>query len=175
MFKPFFRPAMNLVMPVTDWLTPCGTLSMGIVAHEFAAALRSRRQTRSVPSAAEGLNQQHCVRHSTAQNINRSDLIRKRRTLSSDHLEVTCDPTLVANDGKVQGALCRRHRFILDLRFVFQNSNGCQIVFHLLESIQHILSIGSDLIVISGTCLIVKSMSSSGIEHGFNRGEANRP
>jgi hypothetical protein len=50
-------------------------LSMGIVAHELAAALRSRRQTRSVPSAAEGLNQQHGVRHSTAQNVNRSDFI----------------------------------------------------------------------------------------------------
>ena len=55
--------------------------SIDIVTHQLAAAFRPLRQTRSLPSPAESLNQQHCARHTTSQDIDRRDLIRESGTL----------------------------------------------------------------------------------------------
>src|SRR4029077_958380 len=92
-----------------------------------------------------------------------------------DHLEITCDSTFVASDGKVQGVLCRHDGFILDFSFVFQNSHRREIVFHLLESIQDALSIVSDLRVISRTRLVGERTSSSYVKYGANGRQPERP
>lgn len=137
---------------------------MGVVAHQFAAAFRPFWETRSVPSPAQRLYQQNRVRHPSSQNINRCYFVGERGTLCCDHLKITGNAALVARDGKVQRALSGPHRFILDLRFVFQNSDRGQIILDLLESSEHVLSISSDLIVISGARLIVEGTSPSYIE-----------
>jgi hypothetical protein len=75
--------------------------SISTAARQFAAALRSLRQTRPVPSTAEGLYQQHCACHPTPQDIDRRDFIRKCSTLGGNDLEVTCNSALVPSGGKV--------------------------------------------------------------------------
>ena len=74
------------------------TISIAAAARELAAALGPVGQTRSIPSTAEGLNQQYGIRHSTAQDIDLRDLIRERRSLRDGHFKVAGDPTLVASD-----------------------------------------------------------------------------
>jgi hypothetical protein len=61
---------------------------------------RSLRQTRPVPSAAEGLDQRQCTGHSRAQDIHRRHFIRKCGTLRGDHLKVTCNSSLVTSGGE---------------------------------------------------------------------------
>src|ERR1019366_7488370 len=142
-------------------------------ARELAATFRSLRQTQSVPPAPKGLDQQHGVRHTTAQNIDGSHFIRKRRALRSNYLEITCDSTPVANDRKIERSLRRRDGFILDLSFVFKDSHRREIVFDLLKSGEHAFAIGSDLIVIGGTRLIVERTPSSTVEHSPQSRQSN--
>jgi hypothetical protein len=55
--------------------------------------------------------------------------------------------SIVTSDREVERALRSHHGFILHAGFVFQNSDSRQIVFHLLESSEHALSIGGRLSV----------------------------
>src|ERR1700675_1161255 len=73
-------------------------LSVSVAAYQLAAAFGSLRQTRSIPSAAEGLNQQDCARHTTSQDIDLRDFIRERGSLRGGHFQIARDPTLIASD-----------------------------------------------------------------------------
>jgi hypothetical protein len=74
--------------------------------------------------------------------------------LRDGHVQIASDATFVAVDGKIERPLGCDRRFILDLGFVLQDSHGRQIIFHLLESSEHALSICGGLEVISRRPLI---------------------
>ena len=64
---------------------------------------------------------------------------------------------------------------VLNLGLVLQNPHRRQIVFHLLKSIQHRLSIVRDLRVISRTRLVGESATSSHVKDGPNGRQSKRP
>ncbi len=71
---------------------------MSIVAHQFAAAFRSLGKSRSVPSAAQSLNQRHRAHHAASQNVDGRDLICKCGVFCGDDLEIVGDPAFLAYD-----------------------------------------------------------------------------
>ena len=55
----------------------------GIAAHQLGAAFGSRWQAQLLPSAAEGSNREHRVRHATLQNVDRPMSTREEGSLKS--------------------------------------------------------------------------------------------
>jgi hypothetical protein len=63
-------------------------------------------------------------------------LVGELGSLSSNHLELGVDTTPITIPKKLQGIPGRRNGFLLLLRFVFENAQGTDVVFHFLKRSQ---------------------------------------
>src|SRR5882672_5633976 len=124
------------------------------IAGQFAAAFRAFGQDGAIPPAAESLNQRHCVHHSAAENIYRSDFGRERRTLSGGHLEVAGDAALVTRDSELQVFLGCSDGSFLRLSFVLEDPQCRYVVLNLLKTRQHGLAIIGDSLIVSSDGLV---------------------
>src|SRR5260370_13121387 len=123
-------------------------------ADKLPATLWVLRQAGAVPTSPECLDQLDGGDHSPAENVYRSDFVREGRTLRDGDFQVTGNAALVSLLRKLQGFLGGKDGFVLSSRFVFQNAQCSQIVFHLLETGKHGSPIPGHLLVVHGNGLI---------------------
>ena len=118
------------------------------MARQFAAAFRACRQGGAIPSSTESLDERDRVYHAPAKDINGSDFVRESGGLSGCHFEVACDAARVACVREFEILLGGDDCFVLNLRFVLEDSQGSYVVFDLLETSQHDFAIVGDGLIV---------------------------
>src|ERR1700682_1375536 len=123
-------------------------------AGEVPATLGMLRQAGAIPPTAQSLDKQHSVHHTTAENINRSDLIGESCALSRDHFQIASHSALVTCRSKFQVFLSCNHSLILSLSFFLQYSQCGYIVFYLLKTSKYGLAIRSHRLIVGSDSLV---------------------
>src|ERR1700683_1521974 len=117
-----------------------------------SAQFRRFRQLGYSPSSSEGLDQQHARVHATPQDVDVVSFILQRDGLCRENVKVgigSADITIIEN---LQRFLRGGRRLLLLLRFLAEDSQGDEIVFHLLKSCERALAIAGNGCVIVGAC-----------------------
>src|SRR5882762_9675835 len=112
---------------------------MGAVVSESRSSIvpdgrrTERRKIGRIPASSQCLDQKHARVQPAPQDINGVSLIGELDRLRGDDLEVRVDATFVTICKKLKRFLRRCDSLLLLLRFVFENTQGGDIVFDFLE------------------------------------------
>ncbi len=102
-------------------------------------------------------------------------LVAQQGNLGGDDVEVAVDAQSVAFDGEFQVALRGFDGDFLLRVFGVQNSQGGDVVFHLLEGRQDGLPVGGGVGAIAGPGLLGNGVAFASVKHNFRRRDARRP
>lgn len=90
-------------------------------------------QLRGIPAPAQCLDQLHARRHPSRQDVDRGDLIRERRALRRDHLEIRRHPSFIPRHRQRQRLLGRCHGVCVLRSFLGEDAQRREIVLDILK------------------------------------------
>ena len=136
--------------------------------------LRSR-QLRTIPAAAESLDQRHRGGHLFHLKSIQSLLVRQYCRLGNQHIDVGIDAGLVPSLFELKESLGGIHRLLLLLDLLGQNAHFGERIFHLLECSEHGLTVSGEICIVGRDVLLDGGAAQAGVEDGFRERGANGP
>ena len=92
-----------------------------------------------------------------------------------DHVEIRDDAGLVLIRDQLDRAARQLQRFVLHRGFLLQDSQGGEVVFHLLKAGQHRLPVGGDRAVVGGAGLLDARAAGAALKQGCRQRRPERP
>ena len=133
------------------------------------------RQLGVVPASAQCLYQLHAGRELARSNVRCRAPVGQLYGLRGDHLEIDRQSAFVLVGEDRQRALRVGDRLLLRRRLLIEDAQRGELVFHILERLQHCLAIVRDFDVIPGARLNGKRVTPARIEEKLGGRSAKRP
>lgn len=128
-----------------------------------------------LPPTAKGFDQLNACHHALHPEVHGGLLIAQKNVLSGNHVQIWIKPALVSDSGFLKAAGCSLYGPILLNDVLRQNSDRCEIVFHLLKRGKRDLLIILHGLVILRAILLNGCLAEPGVKDGFRDARAEGP
>ena len=122
---------------------------------------------RGIPPAAEGADQAYARNELARLNVDSGALVLEQRGFGRQHFKIAGDAAFVALIGDFVRVLCRVDGPLLDGRFLLQNPQAGELIFHIIEGGEDGGFVGGSLGLVAVASLIGKSAALAGVEKEF--------